>query len=74
MSPTPMGSADARQIFGISSAGVTTIISSMAYSIAGLSTSARNTTPVTSENASKNALRAGRARLTSADMRMCSDF
>ena len=74
MSPMPMGSADARQTFGISSAGVTTMISSIAYSIAGPNTSARNTTPVTSAKASKNALRAGCARLTSADMRMCSDF
>ena len=61
MRPMPTGSAAARQTVGISSAGVTTAASSIAYSIAGFRTKPRKARPTHSASASKKARRRGTA-------------
>ena len=68
----PTGSADARQMLGTSSAGVTTAASSAAYSIAGQRISSRKPTASATAKASKKVRSFGPASVTSIDIRMCS--
>ena len=69
----PTGSAAARQMFGISIAGVTIAASSMRVFDRRIAGSAPGTRPrPPTANASKKARHVGEARATSVDMRMCS--